>query len=67
MTPERAAVLLPIIQAYSTGKAIQMRRLIPHMESVGWVDCFPPGWWEYEYTDYRVKPEPIVIENSITG
>lgn len=59
MTPERAKYLLPVIQAFAEGKAIQCKcpqsSLKP--EPV-WVDALPNLEWRDNW-EYRIKPETI--------
>lgn len=60
MTREEAKKLLPIIQAYSEGKAIECRTTPSAL-----VGDVPNGWTEmkeiefWNNTEYRVKVEPI--------
>lgn len=54
MTRERAKELLPIITAWSEGKAIQGR---PGDERGKWLDMDDPQFMED--WDYRITPEPF--------
>ena len=51
MTREKAKEMLPIIQAYAEGKAIQYRNIEGE-----WEDIEEPSF--SEYIEYRIKPEP---------
>jgi len=52
MTPERAKELLPIIQAYTEGKTIQIKL------DGKWKDAIN---LDFSMREYRIKPEPKVI------
>lgn len=52
MTRENTKALLPIIQAYTEGKVIQINRPI-----VGWEDSNEP-LFNGDPSAYRIKPEP---------
>ena len=56
MTPERAKELLPVIKAFSEGKAVECRRT----PGESWTEFkngeAGPSW--VDYVEYRVKPEP---------
>jgi hypothetical protein len=52
-TAEKIAVM----QAFEDGKEIQFRN---NSRPDSWIDCPNPAW-NWEMTDYRVKPEPRVI------
>lgn len=49
MTKQRAAELLPVIQAFVAGKSIQVDK------NGDWVDVSEPEW--YADLRYRVRPE----------
>lgn len=51
MTKERAKQILPLIQAFSDGKQIQVKDL-----QYGWKDILNPTF--DDYSEYRIKPEP---------
>lgn len=53
MTRERAKELLPVIQAWAEGKAVQCRG---RYCSDNWGDSTCPTW--RDDFDYRIKPEP---------
>lgn len=53
MTQEQSKNLLPIIQAFSEGKAIQVA--YNDEEQPEWVDCTDPSW-DKAYI-YRIKPK----------
>jgi hypothetical protein len=59
MTPQRAKELLPVIQAFSEGKAIQCATRTPDGQQTNWIDitCFNPNDDEHAVI-YRIKPEP---------
>lgn len=62
MTRDRAKELLPIIQAFAEGKAIQARA----GGSRGtWEDLADP-YWHNEH-EYRIKPEPLEFWAVIQG
>lgn len=52
MNQEQAKRLLPAIQAFAEGKAVQVR----NGATGAWYDTSNPVWSPYQ--DYRVKPEP---------
>lgn len=52
MTREHAKELLPIIQAFAEGKAVEYL----NDENV-WIKCNNPSFWE-DPKHYRIKPEP---------
>lgn len=52
MTREKAASLLPIIQAFAEGKTIQYKHPLR-----GWMDI-EDAQFCHDVTDYRIKPEP---------
>jgi len=45
--------MIEVIQAHKDGKTIQLR----HKNQPKWVDFSKP-LWNFDNTDYRVKPEP---------
>ena len=51
MTREEAKELLPIIQAFAEGKAIQYKT-----KYVDWIETDCPTW--VKQSQYRIKPEP---------
>ena len=51
MTREEAKELLPIIQAFAEGKAIQFKT-----KYVDWIETDCPTW--VKQSQYRIKPEP---------
>ena len=53
MNRERAKKLLPVIQAFAEGKAIEMR---PE-DDPRWVDVSDPAW--SHGMEYRIKPETV--------
>ena len=55
LTRDRAKELLPVIQAFAEGKAIQVRGSHPNLETP-WVDCSDPLW--PDGAQYRIKPQP---------
>lgn len=52
MTRERAKELLPVIQAFAEGKAIEYRVI----QERPWERIYDPGW--DNGVEYRIKPEP---------
>lgn len=52
MNRNNAKKLLPIIQAFSEGKVVQINRPL-----VGWNDCDEP-LFNGDSSSYRIKPEP---------
>ncbi len=52
MNRNNAKKLLPIIQAFSEGKVVQINRPL-----VGWGDCDEP-LFNGDSSSYRIKPEP---------
>jgi hypothetical protein len=54
MTPEHVKKLLPIFQAYTEGKPLQLRMLDKWVDLTGNNVTFC-----HEPEDYRVKPEPV--------
>ena len=52
MTREQAKELLPIIQAFAEGKAVEYLN-----DEKGWIECSNPSFWE-DPKHYRIKPEP---------
>ena len=54
MTREEIKELLPIMQAWTDGKAIQFRR----KETVEWVDLYEDDLRVSPAYHYRIKPEP---------
>ena len=54
MTREEIKEMLPIIQAWTDGKAIQFRR----KETVEWVDLYEDDLRVSPAYYYRIKPEP---------
>lgn len=60
MTPERAAILLPVISAFANGETIQRRT----DRTCEWESIKSPEWSnQYEY---RVKPKGHSIEWAVT-
>ena len=51
MTREQAKEILPIIQAFAEGKAIQFKT-----KYVDWIETDCPTW--VKQSQYRIKPEP---------
>lgn len=51
MTREEAKKLLPIIQAFTEGKAVEYLN-----DEKGWIECSNPHFWE-DPKHYRIKPE----------
>ena len=52
MTSEQAKELLPIIQAFAEGKAVEYLN-----DEKRWIECDNPSFWE-DPKHYRIKPEP---------
>lgn len=72
MTPQRAKELLPVIQAFINGKAIQYKdkHMIADEDPPDWRVCFNPSW--NDACDYRVAPEKkkgwvLVFKNNNIG
>lgn len=59
MTPERAAELLPIIKAFSEGKAIQRQ------SNGQWMDLGKDVDFEYLPHTYRVRPNILRFKMAI--
>lgn len=58
MNREQAKQLLPVIIAFAEGKEIQcFNNAFP---AGGWFRVGSPDW--RENCDYRIKPEPVVVE-----
>ena len=51
MTREEVKELLPIIQAFAEGKAVEYLN-----DEKGWIECDNPSFWE-DPKHYRIKPE----------
>lgn len=60
MTKERAKQILPLIQAYSEGKQIQLND-----KSYGWTDISDPNFDAANVETYRIKPEFVYRKYSI--
>lgn len=59
MNREQARALLPIIQAFSEGKAIQYRRIAERSGvATTWANCVHVQLETLHIFEYRVKPEP---------
>ena len=52
MTREEVKKLLPIMQAFAEGKAVEYLN-----DEKGWIECGNPSFWE-DPKHYRIKPEP---------
>lgn len=54
MTPQKAAALLPIFNAFAHGKTIQLQ-----VSNGSWQDIPEP---DFSGAFYRVKPDPIILK-----
>lgn len=61
MNKEKAAQLLPIIQAFADGKTIQLCK-----SSEGWEDMNESIQFSCEANRYRIKTEPMEVEMWIS-
>lgn len=55
MNRQRAKELLPIIQAFAEGKAVQYMS----DDGLGWCEVMEPEW--LSIGAYRIKPEPVRV------
>lgn len=58
MTREEVKKILPIMQAYAEGRAIQIRHPVHKDE---WLDCLIEPHFDRPPNYYRIKPEPMEI------